>query len=565
MNKKFGFSALLENNNQYQFSLSQADAVIHNNKTICYKHMIHKFGKDKVFAEDSDFMVILDGVILNKKTFGKEDDWFKTIIHLYKTKGNTFFEAFRGSFGGIIYDKKENKYIIFADHIGSKFIYYTFHNGTLLCSTMIRNLYQFFQENHISYNLSTEGAYLLLSYGFMLENRTLCDKIFKINPGCYLVFQNGKLEEHRYCLLNNTPDNSLSEKDSIELLDEEFRRTVSLQFEKDKEYSYKHLVALSGGLDSRMTTWVSHDMGYVDQLNFTFSQSNYWDEKIPKQIAIDLKHEWIFKMLDNGLWLFDTNEITELTGGNVLYYGLAHGNNLLKYINFENLGIIHSGQLGDVVFGTFFLSENNKIKFHLGDGAYSKTHLNKLSHIHLKDFGNQEISNFYYRGFNGANNGMLASMLYSETWSPFMDWDLMNKVLKIPLKFRYDHNIYKKWMLSKYPASAEYTWEKMGTNIKSPTIKLKGHEVAVSQIPKKILEKFRILSKGTSSKNNMNPIGYYLSVNSDLRDYIFNILEDYEIVPDKELRLILKNIKLKGTDIEKIQAVSLIQALKLFY
>lgn len=68
-----------------------------------------------------------------------------------------------------------------------------------------------------------ESAYLLLTYGFMLEGRTLCDKVFKLKPGYYLLVQDGKISEKRYCLLNNEPDYSMSENEAIELCDSEFR------------------------------------------------------------------------------------------------------------------------------------------------------------------------------------------------------------------------------------------------------------------------------------------------------------------------------------------------------
>lgn len=352
---------------------------------------------------------------------------------------------------------------------------------------MMCNIYHFLQENHIHYELSIESAYLLLTYGYMLGNRTLCNKIFRLNPGCYLVFQHGELQEKRYCLLSNEPDNSLTEADAIEIYDREFRRAVALEFDKDVEYGYKHLVALSAGLDSRMVSWVAHSMGYTDQLNFTFSQSDYWDETVPKQIARDLKHEWIFKMLDNGLWLYDIDEITALTGGNILYYGLAHGNSMSKYINFERLGLMHSGQLSVAISGGYLIAQEEK-KNELGDGAYSRTHLDRLKNIKLCDYPNQEIARFYNRGFSGMVNGLLSIMQYTETCSPFMDWDLMNTVLKVPLKYRFDHYIYKKWILAKYPNAANYIWETIGATIKEPTLKIKGKDRPIKQLPKKVLE-----------------------------------------------------------------------------
>ena len=561
--RMFGFSALLGDKIGYQFTLDCAAEMIQTEKAICYKHMVPKFENDKVFVNTEDFILVLDGVVLNKKSLDTEKNWFESIIKLYQLNGERFFESFRGSFGGLLYDKKEEKYIIFSDHVGSKFIYYSLNNGTLTCSTMMCNLYHFLQENHIHYGLSVESAYLLLTYGYMLENRTLCDKIFRLNPGCYLVFQHGELREKRYCLLNNEPDNSLTEADAIEIYDREFRRAVALEFDKDVEYGYKHLVSLSGGLDSRMVSWVAHDMGYTDQLNFTFSQSDYWDETIPKQIARDLKHEWIFKMLDNGLWLYDVDEITRLAGGNVLYYGLAHGNSMSKYINFEKLGLMHSGQLGDVVFGTYATAKSNK-KFELGDGAFAQTYLNRLTDIKLEDFQNQELAKLYHRGFSGINNGLLAEMQYTETCSPFMDWDLMNAVLKVPLKYRFDHYIYKKWILAKYPDAANYVWEKMGTTIKEPTLKIKGKDRPIRQLPKKILMRLLHLKTGTLSRKHMNPIGYYLATNLDLRNYILGIFDDVDSIKEPELRSVLNEIKLHGSDMEKIQAVSLLRAIKIF-
>ena len=67
-------------------------------------------------------------------------------------------------------------------------------------------------------------------------------------------------------------------------------------FEKDLEYGYKHLVALSGGLDSRMTAWVGHNMGYTNMLNYTFSQTDYLDETVPKEITDTLKVNGCLKL-----------------------------------------------------------------------------------------------------------------------------------------------------------------------------------------------------------------------------------------------------------------------------
>ena len=175
------------------------------------------------------------------------------------------------------------------------------------------------------------------------------------------MLNNGHIEQMNFYSLDNTPNNKLGETEIIERMDRLFSEAITRQFDKDREYGLKHFVALSGGLDSRMTSWVAHKLGYHKQVNYTFSQSDYLDETIPKQIASDLKHEWIFKSLDNGIFLKNLEEVTKITGGNVMYHGVAHGLSFYNIINFENFGICHSGQLGDVIFGSYVNKiENNK-------------------------------------------------------------------------------------------------------------------------------------------------------------------------------------------------------------
>lgn len=567
--KSFGFTAVV-NNGQSQlkekvgFAYSQK---IENEKLACYGHFINKFIDDKIFRESDDYVLLLDGVVLNKKhllALAKETDWFSYLITQYKKKGDTFFEALRGSFAGLLIDKRKNRSILFTDHIGSKFMYYTLNGDSFACSTMIAHLYAIRHTNQLRCTLSEQGAIMLLTYGFMLKEYTLCDEIKKVQPGCYVLFENGKTKEHRYCMLDNTPDNSLSESDAIELYDQEFRRAVALQFEKDIEGgAKKHLVSLSGGLDCRMTSWVAHDMGYTNQLNITFSQTDYWDETIPKQIAADLRHEWLFKALDNGLWLYNLDNVLEVTGGNVLYYGQAHGMSLFKYLSFEELGgLCHTGQLGDVILATHMRSIDTP--YSLGVGAYSTKYIDKLSTGEFADYPNYEIGFFYSRCFSGANNGLLVTMSNVETVSPHSEWDAMNAFLKVPPSMRYNHNIYIKWILAKYPKAADYVWEAMSAKITSPTFTIAGHTLTMNQWKNVILQRLHLQKSGIESKQNMNPVGYYLQTNPELRHFIDSNLLDANLIANKTISKIVFEIINTGTSMEKIQAVTLVRAVKLF-
>lgn len=542
---------------------------------VCSNHFIDKFQKDKIFTETEDYIILLDGVILNRveliekcNVINNDNQWLNTIIQLYRENGEMFFNVLRGSFSGALYDKSSDNWIIFGDQIGSKYTFYAKEGEFFCCGEEMGYMYKLLKENNFVYHLSTENTLLLLSYGFMLDDRTLCKEVHRIKPGCYLTLKDGILLEHRYYMLNNLSDYGINENDAIELIDKYFRQAVIRQFEKDNEYGYQHIVSLSGGLDCRMTTFVAHDCGYTKQTNITFSQTDYWDQILPMRMSAALKHEWIFKALDNGIWLYDVDDISQSTGGNVLYYGSAHGNSLLKYLNFEHLGLLHSGQIGDVVIGSFVNAKDKDDEYRLGDGAYSTKYLSKIKDLPLALSVKKELGMLYYRGFQGANNGLQNLYNYTETLSPFLDIDVLENILKIPVEFRQNHRIYIKWILNKYPQAAKYEWETTGKKITEKTICIGGRETPITNIPKKLY--FRIASSlgiplENYRKKNMNPLGYYLHTNNELRNYLWDYFKYIDAIKDEELRQIIIDIKDNGTAYEKIEAISLLGAIKLFY
>lgn len=571
-----GFELLIGNQdfNIQQENSKLVHGCIKGDGFILRRFTLNKFVEDKVFYEDDKCILVVEGVILNKSEFLKADKgetWEVIIWRLYLEKGQDFYSLFKGSFSGLLYDKSNGRWIVFTDHIGSKHIYYYKRENQVLISSEISTIYRFFKKMNLKPVLNSNAAYMLLSYGYMLDDNTLCSDIKKLLPGHYILMHNGQFNIKEYYKLPvsfvSTDRFDLSEL--IEELDIKFRRAIELQFRKDKEYDYKHLVALSGGLDSRMTSWVAHEMGYIDQLNFTFSQSDYLDETIPKKMAADMKHEWIFKSLDNGLFLRDIEEINLITGGNVLFYGLAHGNSMLKLLNFNDLGIVHSGQLGDVVIGSYLKEIPTKKIERLG-GAYSNKLLSKVTskYTSFDNVAQLESTMIYQRAFNGINSGLLASQNYTETISPFYDLDLFEFCMSIPLNVRMNHNLYKKWILKKYPKAAKYVWEstRARINAKNVSIRYRGRAIPVNRILSVLLRK---MVKGgfAPTKFHMNPMNYWYKTNLDLKKfqdkyYEENIhhLKNHPILK-KDCELLYKG----GSGIEKNQVLTFLSALKLFY
>jgi asparagine synthase (glutamine-hydrolysing) len=548
------------------------------------RRTIRKFLDDKVFSETDDFIIVTEGVILNKKElefkYGYPDNFIDCIISMYKKNGETFFNDFRGSFSGLIYDKKKDIWIIYTNHIGDKQVFYTKYRDTIIFGSEPGFVVESCKLNGIPLSLNEEASWMLLTYGFFIENHTLAKEIKKLTAGHYLKIINGQITEIQYHRFSNEPNYQKSLNEWIEGIDHYFRKAIKMQFDKDLEYGYKHITTLSGGLDSRMTVWVAHQMGYTEQLNTTFSQSNYLDETIAKKIATDLKHEWLFKALDHGNFLKNIDDITRITYGGGLYAGLAHGKSMYDLINTEPFGIMHTGQIGDAIIGTFYKKPIPGTPHKIGDGAYSLTLIERLKNYRfIYDYPNEEIFALYSRAFTGADQGLLVFQEYTESVSPFTDVDFLEYCYTIPVELRYRHKIYIDWILNNYKESAKYKWEsihKIITQVNPyATINIFGRNIEKGQVIKWFLGaiKRRLSVKIYSQKNtapiisyHMNPIDYWITTNSELVEILRQFfVQNIYFIKISDLKEDCNFLFHQGTSGETLQVITFLAGLKSYF
>jgi len=536
-----------------------------------------KFYKDIIFFETQRCFFLIEGVILNSLELIKKyksESFGETIALMHEKNGDVFFKEFRGSFAGMTYWKNTHKLILYTDHIGSKQIFFSLKDRNLIFSSNGNRLVNLLRKFQIDISLNIDSAYSLLTFGYMLESHTIFNEIEKLMGGHYLEYLDGQVQIVQYYRLSNVPDNKITENDAVERLDMLFKKAVTRAFEKDLEYGYRHLVALSGGLDSRMTTWVAHDLGYSSRIvNFTFSQTNYFDETIAKRIATDLRHEWIFKSLDNGLFLRNVEDIVRLTFGGVLYCGSAHFKSMLDLLNLESFGLIHTGQLGDVIVGTYYSSPRPNKPYSISSGAYSFSPLSaKISKDYIKyDYENEEIFKFYNRGFSGMNSGLMLAQEKTETYSPFYDVDVMDFCLSLPLRFRFGHRLYIKWILSKYPGASHYVWEKIKTKPSVLMVNILGKRVPVRKLLPKVIElilrKIGLLKDNINTKKHMNPFGFWYNTNEDLKmffdDYFIKNIDFLGDFP--ELMNDCKNLWENGLVVDRCQVITLLAIMKVYF
>ncbi len=528
-----------------------------------------KFINDKLFFEDDNYLIITDGVLLNSSQLMKKyhgENLVETFINMYESMGELFFNEIRGSYSCVFFNKNENIWLIYTDQLGDKKVYYSILNEGIILGSRIFNISETLKNNKKAITLNDVSCLSMLTFGYMIDDNTMVKEIKRLLPGNYIRIKDGKIDLNKYHEFNNKPLNDMSDEQLIEELDNLFRNAVKLQFEKDKEYGYKHISSLSGGLDSRMVNIVAHELGYEDILNYTFSQSNYLDEKIAKEIAVDLNHEFIFKSLDDAKFLYDIDSIIKINGGTSIYYGLAHSKNNLDIINLDQFGLVHTGQIGDVIVGSFSKTPNYE-KINFSNYVYSTMFQDQLNDMSFIEYENDEMFKMYNRGFNFALNGNLSFQEKTESFSPFYNVEFMQFCLNIPISKRVNHNLYYKWIINKYPIATNYVYERIKAKITTPKVYIKIKDFVIRALNKT----FKVLNLpslyGYNTKRGMNPFDYWYRNNQNFKDFITNYymkhlnnLNDHEKI--KEMCEKLFN---HGITVEKIQVLTILATVKMIY
>lgn len=129
----FGFTFIKRLSASVQLTITDYKSSIEGDSYLAFNHMTDKYEDDKVFYEDEQLILILDGVILNKLQLmqsNNSNDWVSLLLTLFQkerkggTSSDRFWEPFRGSFSGLVYDKCTGELEVFSDHIGKNKIYY---------------------------------------------------------------------------------------------------------------------------------------------------------------------------------------------------------------------------------------------------------------------------------------------------------------------------------------------------------------------------------------------------------------------------------------------------------
>lgn len=509
------------------------------NKFIYGRSVLNKFTNDRFLHESDLFIIGIEGIIYNFENPKKE------IPKAFQKHGLKFIEKLDGGFSGFIFDKKKQKLHLFTDLLATRSLFYYIDKKTnsFFFASELKVLSSLLSDLNVPTTPDKDGFNCLLTIGHMLDDITLVQEIKRLRNSSLLTYdlKTRKHTKEKRFSFQKRPE-KIDFNDAIEQFDSLLTNAINKEWEKDINNKFStHLTFLSGGLDARVNALLANEFGFNNILSLNFSQTGAPDHLIAKEIALGESFDHHFFKLDEGNYLLSS--IENMVAGNdglVGFHRAAHMFKALQSLNLSKYGIAHSGQIGDVLLGSFtrpdktFEQEISKLS-----GIYESEILNQVSilpEISERYKNSIELFSYEQRQINGTLNGDRLCAHLIDIQSPFYDKELIQFCLTLPGRYKVGKKLYTEWIRKKHPNVFDYTWDKAGIPPKNHVVITK---IAI-QLKKYFGYARRLLGNDPAT---MNPYNNWIKENSKLRNEIIDtykstlplisekwLLENFEII-----------------------------------
>ncbi len=254
-------------------------------------------GSQPIFNEEKDKVIIFNGEIYNYQII-KEDLLDKghkfttkadteVILHGYEEYGEKILNKLRGMFSFVIYDIKTKELFGARDFFGIKPFYYYIDDDVFMFGSEIKS---FLGNPNFKKEFNKEMLPLYLSFQYSALENSFFKNVYKLKPGCYFKYRDGKFKLEKYYNLELEPyeDRSFDDfKDGI-------RDLLNDSVEAHKVSDVEVGSFLSSGVDSSLIATIS-------SVNKTFTvgwdNNNYSEIDYAKDLSKKIKVKNISKKI----------------------------------------------------------------------------------------------------------------------------------------------------------------------------------------------------------------------------------------------------------------------------
>ena len=461
-------------------------------------------GSQPIYNEDKSKVIIFNGEIYNfeplREDLIKKGHTFTTktdtevILHGYEEYGEKILDKLRGMFAFVIYDKNTKELFAARDFYGIKPFYYAKMGNTFIFGSEIKS---FLIHPHFKKELNSKMLEYYLTFQYSPGNETFFKNVYKLMPGHYLKYKNGKLEVKKYYEIKFKEDKTKTYDEWKKGIKKRLADSIKAHKISDVEVGS----FLSSGVDSSFIA-ASSDVDKTFTVGFNnekYSEISYakdLSEKINTQnISKVITKEEYFKKLPNIIYYMDEPVadpsaialyfVTELASENVKvslsgegadeifgsyniyqepltdawYYKLSYPirfvigkvASIFPHKRGINFLIRRGKKLEDRFVGNAFIFNNHEVKKILKNKRQTKGFQDLTKPYYEKVKDKDEVTKMQYIDFNfwligdiltKADKMSMANSL--EVRVPFLDRPLIDYALGLPTEFKTDKNTTKK-------------------------------------------------------------------------------------------------------------------------
>lgn len=247
-------------------------------------------GSQPMYNEDGSIVICFNGEIYNyqpiKEMLIEKGHVFKShadtevLIHLYEEKGEEMLNDLRGMFAFAIYDMKNKKLCAARDFFGIKPFYYGVFNNHLLFGSEIKSFLAF---PDFKKEVNTVALENYLTFQYSVLDETFFKGVYKLKPGHYLVYKDGKIDIKRYFQPKFEPEKA-GLQDTIKEIEDVMLDSVKTHKISDVEVGS----FLSSGVDSSfVAATFKGDKTFTVGFDYEKYNEIGYAEKLSEKVGID--------------------------------------------------------------------------------------------------------------------------------------------------------------------------------------------------------------------------------------------------------------------------------------
>lgn len=213
-------------------------------------------GRQPIQNEDGTVWTVFNGEIYNyrdlRTMLSQHGHQFRThtdtevIVHLYEEYGDDLVHHLRGMFAFALWDAPRKRGLLVRDRLGIKPLFYAQSGDTLLFGSEIKAI---LATNLVERDLDYQALDAFFTFTYIPAPLTIYRDIRKLEPGHLLIYESGRIQEHRYWDLDFADtDRKADDQEWLERFDQAIEDAVRSHMVSDVPVG----AFLSGGIDSSL-------------------------------------------------------------------------------------------------------------------------------------------------------------------------------------------------------------------------------------------------------------------------------------------------------------------------